>query len=92
MRKRYVYNQDMKTLIYVHPNGTMGKDNESATCTHTLDEAVKFTSTYVTYDGVEEYVTKGRACVACGLLLTGTPTEDVAAVLVETKLIDLLGK
>lgn len=88
MYRRYAYNEDMKTLVYVHSNGTLSKDNEPSACLHEVEEAVEFTTSYVTYDGVETCVTKGRACVECGLLLAGDSHDDNST---EDNLMELLG-
>lgn len=89
MHRYHGYNENMKTLIYVHSNGSLGKDNE-ANCPHGIVETVEFKSTYVTYDGVEMCITKGSACVDCGLLLNGYFQDDVAAI--EDNLMNLLEK
>lgn len=79
------HKKSMGTLVYVDPN-------EPIVCAHEADEVVEFTTKCVTYDGIEEYVTKGRACVECGLLLEGSLEEGVTTKLTEIRLMDLLRK
>lgn len=78
MRKHHVYNKDMN----------IGEES----CAHAKTKRITFSTTYIMYDGVEEYVTKGRVCVVCGTLVEGNREADDATVNLENNLLNLLGK
>lgn len=82
----------MRTCIYVVTSGVWLKDHDLRDCKHEKVEPVDFSTTYMTYDGPESFVTIGNACSDCGLVLDGYSEDDRLTIITENKLIELIEK